>query len=181
VAEHVEDLRNLLEGHDHPHFHLPTVWRKREWVPVARDRVASYAAVTRVQLSGKDRFFAMTGVYVRTGSGWNLEFENGHLWPSSPANARPVHGQPIHALTHVSGAGVGARAQPVAFVAGVLTTSVVALRASSTVEEHLVDVDASTGIIVALTLQEQPIELSLTALDATGRELDVITFPAAPD
>jgi hypothetical protein len=51
-----EDLAGILEDADH-RFELPAVWLKREWFPVARDRVGTYAAVTSIQRSGAKHFF----------------------------------------------------------------------------------------------------------------------------
>lgn len=170
-----KDLRGVLEDDDH-RFGLPAVWPKREWFSVARDRIGKYAAVTRIQRSGANQFFAMTGVYVSTESGWSLEFENGDLWAGSPAEGRPVVGRPFQTLTGVSGAAVGTARQPVAFLAGIVTTSVYGLRASSLVEEHYVEIRAATGIFVALTLQAERPQLTLTALDSDGREIDVVAY-----
>ena len=151
-------------------------WQVKEWVPVVSDRAGDFGAVTWIQRVTAQTFFSMTSVYVREDGRWSEVFENGDEWPIDPREPRPAD-TGFALLTNVSGAGAGEGAAQFAFVAGVVSAAVAAVRVASDLETHDLAVDARTGTFVALSLQpEGSASFELLALDARGDVLDRLDY-----
>jgi hypothetical protein len=169
------DVGALLD--DDAPLELPATWRRKEWVPIARERIGEVGAITRLQRVTTDTFFAMTTVYAKRDGRWIDVFENGDQWPLPPTAPRPDSGRPIAMLTGTSGAGLGSAEVMAALTAGVATTAVARMRVSSAVDAHDVRVDERTGAFVALSLHRpEAVRFQLVALDRDGREVDRIDY-----
>jgi hypothetical protein len=170
-----EQATEILEA-THARFPLPQEWERRAWVPVARDRVGDHGAITSLQRSGEARFYSMTAVYARGAGGWALEFENGDHWPLPPTAPRPADGSPLAHVTGFSSVRDGETGRGLGFVAGVCTAAVAVLRARSAVEQHDVLVDPRTGAFVALTVHDEDVRFTLSALDSSGARIDRLVY-----
>ncbi len=155
----------------------PAEWPRKQWAPVARDRVGDIGAVLRLQRSSQRGFYSDTLVFVRRADRWAEEWGNGDLWPQPPDEPRPGDGRPIAMLTGTSGSAVGDPRTHIAFTAGVVTTDVARLRVTSAIEEHELHVDERTGSFVALTVHEPDATMfRIAAFGPSGQEIDCIEY-----